>query len=61
MKIEVTRAFCIAGEPQPVGRQIDIADDRFARELIHNGKARLATEKPAEEEKPAPSRPRKPA
>lgn len=61
MKIEVTRAFFLAGEPQPVGSLIDIADDRFARELIHNGKAKPAQEKPAEEAPAAPSRGRKSA
>ena len=58
MKIEVTRAFSIAGERQEVGTELDV-DIRFARELIHNAKARPATEKSAEppvEEKPATRR-----
>jgi hypothetical protein len=41
MEIEVIRAFCIGGERQEVGSQIEV-DDRFARELMHNGKARPA-------------------
>ena len=38
MKIEVTRPFCIGGDRQETGAQIDV-DERFGRELIHNGKA----------------------
>ena len=38
MKIEVTRPFYLDGEPREIGFQAEV-DDRFARELIHNGKA----------------------
>jgi hypothetical protein len=43
MKIEVTRAFCIAGERQEVGSVLDV-EPKFAAELIHNQKAVKATE-----------------
>lgn len=47
MKIEVTRAFYLAGgKPQAVGTRLEV-DDRQARELIHLGKARAATDAPA--------------
>lgn len=43
MKIEVTRPFYLDGEPREIGFQMEV-DDRFARELIHNGKARKVEE-----------------
>lgn len=46
MKIEVTRAFYLAGKPQAVGSVLDL-DAPLARELIHNGKAAPAADKPA--------------
>jgi|GEM_PF-4922101 hypothetical protein len=54
MKIEVIRAFYLAGEVRPAGDRVE-CDDRLAAELIHNGKARPATE-PAPEEKPRRTR-----
>ncbi len=54
MKIEVTRAFYLGGQPQPVGTTLDV-EDRLARELIHAGKARTASEKPAPA-RPAPKK-----
>lgn len=48
MKIEVTRAFYLAGgKPQSVGTVLEV-DDRQARELIHLGKAAKFVEAPAE-------------
>lgn len=53
MKIEVTNAFCIAGERQEVGSVLDV-DARFAAELIHNHKAvAVVQQAEAPAEKPA--------
>ena len=46
MKITVARPFCLAGERQETGTVLEV-EDRFARELIHNGKAAVASEPPA--------------
>lgn len=54
MKIEITRACYLNGEAQPVGTQLEVPD-LLARELIHNGKAVPAAEKPAA--KPRATRP----
>lgn len=50
MKIKVTRPFYFQSEPQGLGMEIDV-DDRFGREMIHNGKAEqvFADEPPADE------------
>lgn len=48
MKIEVTRPFYLNGEPLDIGAQAEV-DDRFARELIHNGKAVKVEEATIEE------------
>jgi hypothetical protein len=53
MKIEVTRAFFIAGQAQAVGSELDLPAP-LARELIHNGKAAPAQDKPAPAPKAAP-------
>jgi hypothetical protein len=48
MKIEVTRAFYLAGgKLQAVGDILEV-DDRQGRELIHLGKASKFVEAPAE-------------
>jgi hypothetical protein len=52
MKIEVTRPFCLAGERLEIGYQAEV-DDRFARELIHNGKAAKVEEAAPAAEAPA--------
>lgn len=55
MKIEVTRPFYLDGEPREIGFQTEV-DDRFARELIHNGKAAKVEEAaPAEAPAEAPA------
>lgn len=54
MKIEVTRPFYLDGEPREIGFQTEV-DDRFARELIHNGKA-AKVEEAAPAEAPAARR-----
>ena len=54
MKIEVIRAFYLSGEVRPVGARME-CDDRLAAELIHNGKARQASE-PNPEDKPRRTR-----
>lgn len=46
MKITVTRPFYLAGQPLDLGACVEV-DDRLARELIHNGKARAAEALPA--------------
>ena len=38
MKIKVTRPFFLAGESLGLDAETEV-DDRFGRELIHNGKA----------------------
>ena len=55
MKIEVTRPFCLAGERLEIGAQADV-DDRFGRELIHNGKA---VKVEASQPDPAPEAPKR--
>lgn len=52
MKIEVTRPFYLDGEPREIGFQTEV-DDRFARELIHNGKAAKVEEAAQSAEAPA--------
>ena len=54
MKIEVTRAF-YPPAVRPAGDRVE-CDDRLAAELIHNGKARPATEPAPEENRAAPER-----
>jgi hypothetical protein len=46
MKITVTRPFYLAGQPLVLDAIVEV-DDRLARELIHNGKARAAEALPA--------------
>lgn len=46
MKITVTRPFYLAGNPLALDAIVEV-DDRLARELIHNGKARAAEALPA--------------
>lgn len=46
MHITVTRPFYLAGQPLDLGACVEV-DDRLARELIHNGKARAAEALPA--------------
>ena len=48
-KIEVTRAFCIAGQPQQVGAVIEVKA-HLASELIHMNKAIKATAAPVKPE-----------
>jgi hypothetical protein len=51
VKIEVTRAFLLAGVRQEVGSSVELADS-LARELIATGKAQRAV--PAVEKPPGP-------
>lgn len=62
MRIEVTRPFYLDGAAREIGYQAEV-DDRFGRELIHNGKAKPAPavvsatpaeKKPARKEKHEP-------
>jgi hypothetical protein len=59
MKIEVTRAFYLHGQPHAVGSVVDV-DAALAAELQSLGKAKPALlTPPAADEKPAPRRTRK--
>lgn len=53
MKVKVLRAFCIRGERQEPGKEIDVAD-AFGRELVFAGRAAPANAQAAAKAKPGP-------